>query len=800
MECNKDEAVRAKEIAEKKMQSNDFEGARKIVLKAKNLYPELENLTQMLSICDVHCAAQKKLLGSDKDWYGVLQVEKLSDEATVKKHFRRLALILHPDKNRFPGAEGAFKLISEAYALLSNTEKKSAYDNKIMVFLRSAPANPPNANINRSSQVNQQYNTQNNNTYNGFSSLNQHQATQLTFWTCCPYCSTSYQYSRQYVNKSLLCQKCKKIFGAYEIRAQGAQNVPSKHGLRQPAGFQEKVATSQANSETGKQYAKVPSTSQAGSRGTANMKTVQPQPGIQKETVNLNASSLHDEKVGKTSNGDAIHRKPKNARSKNQKKRRKIVLGYDDSSDDDLEAPTEQENPGDGSTDLGSVFTRAQFAHRSSRRKQHVSYQENNDDDNARPRKRVQTTKVANGKEQKNVVGSIDSKHCNQNNFPTASGSSKFENKEMGAAQSEEILKDKNEGCDKEGEMGGVSGGKSSAAADAVEIESDSDLDLSSSENSNTDCFECPDPEFSDFDQLRDESHFHVNQYWACYDTLDGMPRFYAKVTKVHPSPFELRIKWLEAVPINDSYEKWVDEELPVGCGSFKLGKPDKILGCLTLSHQVHFEKAKKKNHFFLYPRKGEVWALLRDWDIGWSSNPESYREFRYEIVEVLSDFAPDVGTKVCYLDKITGFVCLFQRANPSETSSFVIVPTDLYRFSHRVPSFKMSGTERKGVPIGSFELDPASLPLDPDHLYYPSKENIGCRNEDPSVSSSLPKYTEGKGKSAAAGGACTPHKNVDLEGTRNEVSKFRRSPRGVNVIRQNTNRVVPPTTSVHQD
>ncbi|EPS64515.1 hypothetical protein M569_10265, partial [Genlisea aurea] len=130
MDCNKDEAMRAKVLAAKKMSNNDFEGARKIALKAQNLFPELENINQLLSVCDVHCSAQRRV-GSEKDWYGILQVEKLSDELAVKKQYRRLALYLHPDKNQLPGAEGAFKLISEAHNVLSDKTKKSIYDSKL---------------------------------------------------------------------------------------------------------------------------------------------------------------------------------------------------------------------------------------------------------------------------------------------------------------------------------------------------------------------------------------------------------------------------------------------------------------------------------------------------------------------------------------------------------------------------------------------------------------------------------------------------------------------------------------------
>ncbi|KAI9185167.1 hypothetical protein LWI28_004894 [Acer negundo] len=107
MECNKEEAVRAKEIAEKRMQDGDFSGAQKIARKAQQLFPGLDNVSQLLTVCEVHCVAQDKMLGSDKNWYTILQIEQSADEMTIKKQYRKLALMLHPDKNEFPGAEAA---------------------------------------------------------------------------------------------------------------------------------------------------------------------------------------------------------------------------------------------------------------------------------------------------------------------------------------------------------------------------------------------------------------------------------------------------------------------------------------------------------------------------------------------------------------------------------------------------------------------------------------------------------------------------------------------------------------------
>ncbi|MBQ8821190.1 MAG: molecular chaperone DnaJ [Lachnospiraceae bacterium] len=64
-----------------------------------------------------------------RDYYEVLGVDKSADEAAIKKAYRNLAKKYHPDAN--PGdaeAEKKFKEASEAYAILSDPEKKRQYD------------------------------------------------------------------------------------------------------------------------------------------------------------------------------------------------------------------------------------------------------------------------------------------------------------------------------------------------------------------------------------------------------------------------------------------------------------------------------------------------------------------------------------------------------------------------------------------------------------------------------------------------------------------------------------------------
>ncbi|OWA53196.1 putative DnaJ-like protein subfamily B member 12 [Hypsibius exemplaris] len=61
--------------------------------------------------------------------YQVLFMEKDSfSEVVLKKQYRKLALVLHPDKNKAPGSGEAFKIVGKAYAVLSNPQKKSDYD------------------------------------------------------------------------------------------------------------------------------------------------------------------------------------------------------------------------------------------------------------------------------------------------------------------------------------------------------------------------------------------------------------------------------------------------------------------------------------------------------------------------------------------------------------------------------------------------------------------------------------------------------------------------------------------------
>ena len=64
----------------------------------------------------------------DKDYYEILGVPKDASQADIRKAFQKKAMKLHPDVNKAPDAEQQFKEVSEAYAVLSDEDKRRRYD------------------------------------------------------------------------------------------------------------------------------------------------------------------------------------------------------------------------------------------------------------------------------------------------------------------------------------------------------------------------------------------------------------------------------------------------------------------------------------------------------------------------------------------------------------------------------------------------------------------------------------------------------------------------------------------------
>ncbi|KAF2719537.1 DUF1977-domain-containing protein [Polychaeton citri CBS 116435] len=65
------------------------------------------------------------------DFYKILDLEEVRTTCTdgqIKKQYRRLSLLTHPDKNGYSGADDAFKMVSRAFQILSDADKRKRYD------------------------------------------------------------------------------------------------------------------------------------------------------------------------------------------------------------------------------------------------------------------------------------------------------------------------------------------------------------------------------------------------------------------------------------------------------------------------------------------------------------------------------------------------------------------------------------------------------------------------------------------------------------------------------------------------
>ncbi|MCE8423353.1 MAG: molecular chaperone DnaJ [Candidatus Methanoperedens sp.] len=67
-------------------------------------------------------------MATKRDYYEILGVDKKAPVDEIKTAYRKLAMQYHPDKNKSPDAEEKFKEISEAYAVLSDQNKRQQYD------------------------------------------------------------------------------------------------------------------------------------------------------------------------------------------------------------------------------------------------------------------------------------------------------------------------------------------------------------------------------------------------------------------------------------------------------------------------------------------------------------------------------------------------------------------------------------------------------------------------------------------------------------------------------------------------
>ncbi|WOL01497.1 hypothetical protein Cni_G10213 [Canna indica] len=155
--------------------------------------PLLDDIDQTIAIADV-LLEDRRRINNHVD----------CDPAAVKRQYRRLALLANPDRTSVFGADNAYRLVSNAYAVLSDPAKKSIYDAEMHV------ANSTAGTIATADAIS---------SLKPFYPSSSPVTTGDSRGTACPSCCHVHEVSREYVNRALRCPNCRRAFQAAELSA-----------------------------------------------------------------------------------------------------------------------------------------------------------------------------------------------------------------------------------------------------------------------------------------------------------------------------------------------------------------------------------------------------------------------------------------------------------------------------------------------------------------------------------------------------------------------------------------------------
>ncbi|XP_019182486.1 PREDICTED: uncharacterized protein LOC109177553 [Ipomoea nil] len=169
------------------LDKQNYEECRKHALRAQESDPDHPGPGQLIAIADVISAFSATISsgageGSNKksDYYAILGVPRFTaDRQLIKSNYEKLALLLNPNENPYDLSKQAYGLVTKAWRVLSDPDRKSQYDQELDIKLNGG---------------------------NG--------SEFRTFWTVCTYCYYLYEYPEEYEKYCIKCQnaKCGRAF------------------------------------------------------------------------------------------------------------------------------------------------------------------------------------------------------------------------------------------------------------------------------------------------------------------------------------------------------------------------------------------------------------------------------------------------------------------------------------------------------------------------------------------------------------------------------------------------------------
>lgn len=114
------------------------------------------------------------------------------------------------------------------------------------------------------------------------------------------------------------------------------------------------------------------------------------------------------------------------------------------------------------------------------------------------------------------------------------------------------------------------------------------------------------------------------------------MPRYYAKIRNVGSSrPPTLQINWLTAISNMELWPvKWISFGFHKTCGEFRVDRHETSVMLHSFSHKVKVPPGTR-GVICIYPQKGDVWALYKNWSPDWNGLTAEEVIRKYDIVEL---------------------------------------------------------------------------------------------------------------------------------------------------------------------
>ncbi|CAO2142097.1 unnamed protein product [Urochloa humidicola] len=548
VECNREEAVRARRIALRKLQNKDFSGARRIALQARRLYPDLENLSQLLTICEVYCAAETNIL-RELDWHGILQVEVTADDTddtVITKHYDKLTSWLHPDKNTLPGANAAFKFVSEARAILSDNAKRSLYDIKRQHASREVAQNV----IHQSGKTHSdKCNMAGRITLRDFA---------MVFSTICPHCQRRFMFYQR--NFLVSCDGCGKNFFAFKLHEQAVHSrflsaAPNNSQVRPEMISCQQHCVPNQQIQCNKDH------NEGGNMDYESLLHASQSDDIECDGRSCGDREGRSETRSSVTQFSAVNYTHSSSPSGDEGTIESMML---DSSDPNFVA-----NQNLSREDASAVLNAAApcCLEGLNKRKPDDCIDSSHNRDSRNNKKQMIDDSLS-------LCDPTLSNDIMKRSFKVSS-----DNVPVTKNQSAEHLSIKMEE-------------NATHVGNQEKYEETMLFTYQMYDNSDI-TYKCPD--FFDFGKLRDFKRIAVGQIWAVYDDHDLMPRVYAQINHVDASNLKVHLTWLEHNTMNELKSRWTYEELSVACGNYCLGETYVLKDpSMYLSHRVSWKKRQK--------------------------------------------------------------------------------------------------------------------------------------------------------------------------------------------------------------